>query len=525
MKLPEGSRPLESAPMLAALAASESISFFASAVPMIFLIAVALGRYLKRRHGVRLDAIYQLFCIALALWLPLYSYDVIVGIPENEKWGWITSLKSHLGAAVAILGALVITALVRRFYWELWFEKSHKARAPRFLSDLAALVFFAAVVVGVISFIYGISISSLALGSTVVAAILGFALQDLLGNIIAGISLEIGKPFRTGDWLVIDQQHAEVMEVNWRSTRLRTNDDIYLDLPNKLIVGSKIINLTYPTHLHALRVQVGFEYGMAPTLVKDCLVRAAKHAKGVLQVPSPAAYLKDFLDSSIAYEIKFWIEDESDYNAIMDSIKTNIWYEANRSRLRMPFPIRTVQLERRPAQRSEESMQTARACVRKHAFFQFLKEEQIDHILRNAHVLRFGRGEKVIEQGANGHSMFILLEGEADVFVHTPEHDARVATLHSGDYCGEMSLLTGEPRSATVVAQTDCEMCEIEKTVIGTILQENQELVRKLGEILAHRRMENEGILASSASHAHMQSKQAEYTEGFLQRLYSFFEL
>lgn len=509
--------------MLSALAESETLTLYVAALPVIYLTGVALGRYFKRRHGVRLGVVYQVFCVSAALFIPLRAYAIYPRLPSSLDW--LHDITQHIAAAFAISGALVSTAFVRRFYWELWFENTRKTKAPRFLSDIVALIIFVVVVLGVISFIYHQSIAGLALGSTVVAAILGFALQDLLGNIIAGISLEMGKPFRTGDWLVIDNQHAEVIEVNWRSTRLRTNDDVYLDLPNKFIVGSKITNLTYPTHQHALRIQIGFDYNIAPNVVKDCLVRAAAGAKGVLTAPRPAAYLKDFLDSAIAYEIKFWIENEAEYNNIVDAIRTNVWYEAQRSGLKIPFPIRTLQIERKTAQRGEDGMQTARACVRKQPFFQLLQEEQIDHILRTARVLRFGRGEKVIEQGANGYSMFILLEGEADVYVHANSLDARVATLRSGDYCGEMSLLTGEPRSATVVARTDCEMCEIEKNIIGSILQENEPLVRKLGELLAHRRMENEGILASSASQAHIDGKHTEYTEGFLKRLSSFFEL
>jgi small-conductance mechanosensitive channel/CRP-like cAMP-binding protein len=516
--------------MFSALAASESLTLCVASVPVVYLAVVAIGRTLKRRHGVHLSVVYQFFCIALALWAPLFAYVKFAAVPPDLSW-----LKSeddhigavgHLGAVLALLGALVFTALIRRFYWELWFEKSHKTRAPRFLSDLATLFIFVTALLAIVHFVYKRDIAGLALGSTVVAAILGFALQDLLGNIIAGISLEIGKPFRTGDWLIIDQQHAEVIEVNWRSTRLRTNDDIYVDLPNKLIVGSKIVNLTYPTRQHALRLQVGFDVNLSPNVVKDCLSRAAANAQGVLSNPSPRTFLKDFGDYAIFYEVKFWIEDESQYNNIVDSIRTNIWYEAQRNRLRMPFPIRTLQIERHAAHHTaDDNMETARICVRKQPFFQLLEEEQIDEILRNARVLRFGRGERVIEQGANGHSMFILLDGEADVFVHAGDHEARVATLRSGDYCGEMSLLTGEPRSATVVARLDCEMCEIEKNVFGAILQENEALVQKLGELLAHRRMENEGILASTASHAHMTRKQAEYTEGFLKRLSSFFEL
>lgn len=507
--------------MLPTLAIPNSAIPFAFGAPLLYLLGVAIGRFLKRRAGVRLGIFYQLFCLAAACWIPLRGYALVSGMPEG--WPWANAVLTHLGAAVALLATVLFIALFRRFYWELWYEAKNRTRAPKFASQVLALLIFTGAVLLVAAYGYNKSIAGLALGSTVVAAILGFALQDLLGNIIAGISLEVGKPFRTGDWLAIDDRHAEVIEVNWRSTRLRTNDDIYLDLPNKLIVGSKIVNLTYPTRQHALRLQVGFDSAIPPNVVKDCLVRAAAQAAGVLQAPAPKAFLKDFLESSISYEVKFWIENEAQFNDIMDAIRTNIWYEAQRNRLRIPFPIRTIQVERRADRKADDNVESARACLRKQPFFELLDDEELTQIVGHARILQFGRGERVIEQGAKGSSMFVLLQGEADVFVRVNDADARVATLRKGDYCGEMSLLTGEPRSATVVARSDCEMCEVGKATLGAVLQSNDLLVQKLGEMLARRRVENEGFLATTASSR--QTEQTEYTEGLLRRLRSFFEL
>ncbi len=121
--------------------------------------------------------------------------------------------------------------------------------------------------------------------------------------------------------------------------------------------------------------------------------------------------------------------------------------------------------------------------------------------------------------------MFILLEGEADVWVETNGHDTRVATLRRGATLGEMSLLTGEPRSATVIAKTDCELWEIGKPVLGEILHENKQLVEQLSVLLTKRRLENEDAIATSSDRAQLEQKEQEYKEGFLERLSSFFEL
>lgn len=493
-----------------------SIAFEAVAIPVLFAITLGIGRFLKRRAGVQLGLLYQLFCVTFAVWLPMEA----VGTDFANR----DVVMHALRAANVLLGTIFIIALLRRYYWELWFEKHQHSKAPKFISQLVGLVLLIAAIFIVIGVVYGASIQGAIFSSTVVVGIIGFAMQDLLGNIIAGIALELGKPFKTGDWLKVDNQYAEVIEVNWRSTRLRTNDDIYLDIPNKSIVGSTITNLTYPTRQHAIRLTVTFDYATPPNFIKDVISRAAAAVPGVLATPAPKIYLKDFADSAVAYEIKFWIEDQAMFNDIQDGIRTNIWYTAQRHGIKIPFPIRTVQIER-PERERKDAMSIARACVRKQPFLQLLDEAQQEKLLAAAKYVRYGRREKVILQGAAGESMFILLHGEAHVYVQANGHETRVATLHTGDYCGEMSLLTGDPRSATVVAATDCEMWEIGKDVLAEVFQENETLVQKLSELLAQRRMETEGIVASSAGSAQLATKQKEYTEGFLKKLYSFFEL
>ena len=502
--------------MPAALPPLERILIEAAFIPLIFIVLIALGRWLKRRQGVNLGTLYVLFCLALSIWLP--------HVFTHLDMPWKNAVVMHAGAAVLLLGTLFVLALVRRYFWEGWFETQHQTKAPKFLSELVALVVFVVAMLAVIGGIYGKSIQGAILGSTVVLGVIGFAMQDLLGNIIAGIALEIGKPFKPGDWLMVEGRRAEVIEVNWRSTRLRNNDDVYIDIPNKSIAGSIIVNLNFPTREHAVRLVIGFDYTVPPNFVKDCLVRATTHAIGVLPKPAPKAFLKDFADSAILYEIKFYLEDESRYNSIVDSIRTNVWYEAQRCGIRIPYPIRTVQIERtRPA--AAPTREAMRGSTGKQPFLELLDEAQADRLMRSAHLLRFGRGERVIEQGEEGVSMFILLRGEAAVVLSANGTETRVATLREGDYFGEMSLLTGEPRSATVVAQTDCELWEIGKEVLGQLLEENQILVEKLSDLLAKRRLEIEGLLASTHAPAVVQDKHREYRASFLTKLKAFFEL
>lgn len=553
--------------MFAALKATETLVIAVALVPVLLVSTIAIGRWLKRRHHLHLGPSYLLLCIALSLYIPLIFFgDALMpakkataatssqaaaknldavqerlsaleteirqtreqlgtgsqptGNPNRDR------LRMHLSAITAVLATFFVMALLRRYFWELWFERRRKTPAPKFLSQISGLVLFLGVVLVVLSTIYKTDLTGFVFGSTIVVGIIGFAMQDLLGNIIAGIALEIGKPFKTGDWLVVDGQHAEVVEVNWRSTRLRNNDDIYLDIPNKNIVGATINNLTHPTRQHALRLRIGFDYGIAPNFVKDCLTRATARAEGVLKAPPPRVFLADFADSAVVYEIKFWLEDESRFSDIVDSIRTNVWYEAQRSKIKIPFPIRTLQIER-PSRGGSEAPETVRSVLKRQPILQCLDDSQVTKLLAHASLLKFGRGEAIIEQGRHGDSMFVILSGEADVLISANGSDGknRVATLRAGDYFGEMSLLTGEPRSATVVAKSDCETWEIQKAVFAEVLEDNKALLERISEALAQRKMEMEGVLAANTERAMIAAKKREYTVGILAKLYSFFEL
>lgn len=494
----------------------ESLLIDAAMMPVIFLVLMGIGRWLKRRQGVRLGTFYVLFAICVAVWLP--------HVITHSGYAWRVNADREIRAVTLLFGTFFALALVRRYFWEGWFERRYGTRAPKFLTEIAALFIVLAALAAVLTLIYEKDISALAVSSTIVVGVIGLAMQDLLGNVIAGVALEIGKPFKTGDWLVVEGRHAEVMEVNWRSTRLRTNDHIYLDIPNKAIVGSAITNLTFPTAQHALRMTVGFDYAVQPNFIKDIVAQATAGVRGVLATPRPKVFLKDFGEFAVLYEIKFWIEDEGRYNDIVDGIRTNVWYAAQRNGVRIQLPVRTIEIGRAAA-KQQDAVSAARASVQRQPFLQLLDGGQVDRLLANAQFLRYGRGEKVIEQGAEGASMFILLSGEAEVYVHGRAQESLVATLRCGDYFGEMSLLTGEPRSATVIARTDCEMWEIGKEVIAELLQENAALVQKLGELLARRRIETEGVLASTAAHEERDAMQKKYTASFLRKLSSFFGL
>jgi len=480
-----------------------------------FFVALGIGRFLKRRAGVQLGLFFRLFCLVLAFYAAITVYGV------HASWRY------HVGSAAILLSTALIVALVNRYVWDFYFEKKRQTPIPHFLREVVSGIIFLIVLLLVLSYGYHAEaqLKGLLAGSGVVAIILGFAGQNLFAGIIGGVSIQINRPYKVGDWLKVGDTYGEVREINWRSTRLCTNDDIYLDIPNNEMVSHQIVNLHYPTEIHAMRIRVGVEYKNPPNVVKEALYRATSTAKGVLAEPKTRIFLVDFGESACIYEIKFYMGNHSKINEINDAVRTNVWYELKRRGITIPFPIRMLQVERRAALPVKEEQAEALAILRGERLFECLSEEQLSHVVQQARLKLFGRGEPVIEEGSAGDSMFVMLTGAANVLVSKNGSKIQVATLGAGDCFGEMSLLTGEPRSATVRADADCYVMEIGKPVMAEVLRDAPSCLEKLSELLAQRKLETEGVLKEAGRAGEHALKERQYTASFLQRLRTFFQL
>src|SRR5437868_283463 len=480
-----------------------------------FFIAVGIGRFLKQRAGVRLGLLFRLFCLTLAFYAAIAVYGV------HAPW------RHHVGAAAILLSTALVVALVNRYIWDLYFAKKRQTTIPHFLREVVGGLIFLLVLLLVLSYGYHAEaqLKGLLAGSGVVAIVVGFAGQNLFAGIIGGIAIQINRPYKLGDWLKVGDTYAEVREINWRSTRLCTNDDIYLDIPNNEMVSHQIVNLHYPTELHAMRIRVGVEYKNPPNLVKEALARAAQGAKNVVPDPPVRVFLVDFADYAVIYEIKYYMGNHSRINETNDAVRTNVWYELKRQGITIPFPIRTLHVERKAVPAIQDDQAEALSILRGEPLFECLSDEQLDYLIKQARLNIFGRGEPVIQEGSPGDSMFVLLRGEANVFVAKNGSTIHVATLNSGDCFGEMSLLTGEPRSATVRADRDCYVMEIGKPTMAEVLQSEPGCLVQLSELLAQRKMETEGILKEATGTGEHVLKQRQYTATFLTRLRTFFQL
>ena len=439
-----------------------------------------VGLIVFRRQGGRPWLAWHAFGLCFGLWAGMGWF--LSGTNEPAA-PWIR----EAAAALVLAGAWLLAVVVDRIFWRNFLRRHHLA-APTLLRQAGAFVILLAAAAIVLTYIYGIKIPGLIATSGVAALVVGLAMQDLLGNLIAGFSIHLTRAYKAGDWLLIDGKPCEVMEIHWRATRFRTRDNIWLEIANNQLVKERITSLTFPDRFHAMRLEVGADYDVPPDKVKDSLLRAARAVPGVRETPAVKVFVKDFGPSAIVYQVKFWMDDQSSFDEITDGIRTRVWYEFHREGIRIPYPVQTLEV-RRPAKAAPRTDSgRVRDCLRQQDLFSCLTDDEVASLAGRCPVLLFGREETVLREGTPGDSMFLVVEGHAEVSIRRDGQTRRVATLGPGECFGEMSLLTGETRTATVVAADELLVAEVGKELLAPILAERPGLVEAFSDLLSKRR-------------------------------------
>jgi len=327
--------------------------------------------------------------------------------------------------------------------------------------------------------------------------VVGFALQDTLGNLFSGLAIQIEKPFRVGHWISIGGREGQVQEITWRATKLRTKAGDFVIIPNGLISKEPILNHSEPAVPTRLEIEVGASYSTPPNEVKAAIAEALHNAPLVLTTPPPFAVVQEFGESAITYHVHFWIGDYAVDIQARDQVRSNIWYSFRRRNIEIPWPIQ-VQYEREELPlRSEGDVLSAAAQLGAIDLFSTLPAESRIALSRTAPEHIFAAGESIVRQGEHGSSMFVVLKGRVRVLL---ESGQEVAVIERGGFFGEMSMLTGDPRTATVRAIDDVHVLEIPAERFREIAIERPGLVEHISSVVSARRAGLDEARATAAA-------------------------
>jgi small-conductance mechanosensitive channel len=433
---------------------------------------------------------------------------------------------------LSVLALVLILACVGRLLFVLVVDwlLGHRLRRPlpKIIHDLLHVFLYFGVAFVTLPLV-GLEPGQLLTTSALLTAVIGLSLQETMGNLFAGLALQAQRPFVVGDWIKFEQDDkltGRVTEINWRATKVLTVDDVEVIIPNGTLAKAPIQNFTQPTPVSRRTVIVQGPYEAPPLDVMNAILGGLRGCPGVLESPAPEVQLSSYADSGIEYFVRYSISDFARRFAIDSQVRVRIWYSLSRAGISIPFPIRDVRHHDMAAETKEAtsaSLVERRRTLSAIDFLADMPSAALDRLAETTRVALYSAGEEIIRQGDDGDELFIVHRGEVAILVGADVRRAtEVARLGAGKFFGEMSLMTGEKRTATVVAAGPCELYVIGRAELREILEMDPKLPEHIADVLARRKAQLE---ERSAKGADVAAKIESESSVLLSRIKSFFSL
>lgn len=455
-----------------------------------FLAALLLGILLlalnpRDRAGVRnLLVILGLLFVAELL-------SILLGAREYPR---AARLFGH--AATVGLGAIIIRLATMLVFQHLL--PRLKLDFARIVEDLVTTVLAAAWLLFWLHGV-GLDLGSLLTTSAVITAVLAFSMQDTLGNVLGGVVLQLDDSLRIGDWVKIDDISGQVVDVRWRHTAIETRNRETVVIPNGWLVKNRftVIGSRNDAQLRWRRwVWFNVDVNASPARVCSALEDSVRLSEvpNVLTEPAPSAVLMEIGFGYARYALRYWMSDPRPDDPTDSLVRQHALAALARNGLRLAVQreerLVIAEDERRHHNLHEVELQRRRKALADVELFNSLVESELEALAAALVPAPFVSGDIITRQGAVAHWLYMIVVGEADVWSETDGGRHHIATLLPGMVFGEMGMMTGEPRSATVTARTDVECFRLDKRAFETVLRARPDIAEQMSQVMSTRRGE-----------------------------------
>jgi small-conductance mechanosensitive channel/CRP-like cAMP-binding protein len=440
---------------------------------ILFRILAAFSKNRGRGTGtvLRLKFLMAVFLLSAPIWAFLHWSPAFSGKD-------IFFLASKITALTAL--SWIFLESFTEFFLYGFLSKKLGIDFPVILVDVFKGIFYLAFFAFLLHIILHLDLSPLLTTSAILTVIVGLAFQDTLGNVIAGLALHFASPYQVGDWIQVGEMEGKILRIEWRSTSILTRSHDAIIIPHIVMAKNQIYNFSAPSSRHARELKIPLDYRYPPEKVIRVLVETAKGVEGILKNPPPQAYISAFQDNRAVYGLWVWLDDFERLPDILNLLATRVWYALLRAGFTLGAGRQRIVME--PYEK-EDPYPSLVVFLGKLPLFEGIEKSSLESLARNAQICRFAEGEKIIKEGEVNQDFYILLEGEAEVLKNgLPFH-----TFHVGDFFGEMALLTGEPRKATISAKGEAAVLLFEKKVLAPFLESHPPFLTKLSEAIGER--------------------------------------
>jgi small-conductance mechanosensitive channel/CRP-like cAMP-binding protein len=373
---------------------------------------------------------------------------------------------------------------------------------PKIMRDVVqALLYFGITMVALRA--VGVEPSSLLTTSALLTAVLGFSMQETLGNLFAGLALQSQATVMVGDWVRFadgPDGTGEVTEINWRSTHFLTNAHVQVVVPNGVLARSTVRNYSRPTSVVRHETEVTLEYAVSPEQARTVILATLRGADGVLAEPPPSVMVGAFGDAGVHYHVRYFIHDYARREPIESNVRQRLFYAFKRANMELPFPHRHIDIIGHALPKAAEAATSlAPAAERmsdipqrlsKTAVFGQLDQAVLSRLGMSAHPMLYAPGEAIIRQGEPDTDLYLLEKGHVEVLVAGAENGAapvRATYLEPGAIFGEAAFMSGGRRATTIVAITECQVLRIPRDELHHLLEKYPALEKGMTSLLAER--------------------------------------
>ncbi len=449
--------------------------------------------------------------------LPIALFDL------SESDVWFNRVHEVKGVLLALVFAYIGTRALNLFVWQGVLRR-YASTLPGIVRNLVAFFVYLAAVYAILAYVFEQPVTGLLVSSGIALGVLGLAFQSTLTDIITGVALAIERPFGVGDWIETDDgMLGEVESIDWRATSLKTLSNTTHVIPNNKIANTSIHNLSRPGPTYCIKVHVRVTADIPPWEVSRLLLEAAIAAPEVAETPAPIVRLADAEHRPLRYLALIHCTDYGNHPAVRASFLHHAWRLLNDAGAQIAAD--TQQIDFQWARKLEYQGPTDANALNDVELLRPLRAEERKRLLMAGTTHEFPENVPIVELGDEGQSFFAVLSGIVRIFLPADETrtaDLELARLGAGSYFGEMSLLTGEKRSASISSHTRARILEIPKRAMAQVLDARPELADELAQIMAERKLATEGALRDSDEMG-FADRLAQTTRELLQRMQSFF--
>ncbi|MGI4880565.1 MAG: cyclic nucleotide-binding domain-containing protein, partial [Janthinobacterium lividum] len=431
-------------------------------LPAVLLGLTLIGVFVVRTLSIRVRIVFDLVAflaftalLAVRHQSPFFMTMTSVGVDD----AWLRAA----GVAWWLLGARVVVAAVR-----LVLGHSGGSREARLFSDLVAAAIYIAAVLAILNSVLDLPVKGLLATSGVIAIVFGLALQNTLADVFAGIAVGIEQPFRVGDRVLLgDHIEGRVVQINWRSIRIETDDDDVATIPNSLVAKSEIINRSYPSEQRMAKVETAAVAQAPPERILELLLQATLLCPGILDKPAPSAWLIRMGQRSNAYAVSFAVAGVNGLAATKSLLLVQIRRQFHFAGLLADDPTAAVPGILPPAE-----------MLRGLVLFESLDATQIAALANHLHLRTLGQGQTLFVEGDTEPTLYVIAAGVVEVTrTIGGRSNQTVGRIAAGEYIGEVTLLTGAPRIVTVTAVSPVQVYELSRDALVPLFKDTADLM------------------------------------------------